>query len=582
MAMGIKPHRYFYLKKKNNYKKNSYYCSPNKKFTKYSSMASSFNHPKGLTYLFLTELFERFGYYLMIGIFVLYMEDTEKGGFGFSNTRSTDIFGTFIALNYLTPFIGGMLADRLLGYRVCVIVGGLLMGLGYCILAIPSENFFLFAIFLMILGNGFFKPNISTLLGNLYNTPEFKANKDTGYNIFYMGINVGALICNFFAAWARNNWGWYAAFLTAGIGMFVGVLIFIFGNKHYAQADVRKEPQPGEQNVVVVLLMVLVPAVITAIIGYLIPGNVLGSDSTDAFIFGCLPIIVFFLNTYRTAGTNEKRPIAALLAIYAVVIVFWAVFKQNGTALTKWANLYTDREASPKTTKFFEPFQLLEEVTNKKKLYPNYDANFRAPKDSVGKYIKVLSVNPYFINAPEKIPADGKTLLLYNTELFQSINPLWIILLTPVIIVFFAFLRRKQKEPTTAEKMSAGLVITSLSSVVMVFAVWACHNGADKASLWWLWGTYGVVTIGELCLSPMGLSLVSKLAPARIAALMMGGWQLATAIGNKLSGVLASLWDNFDDKANFFWLNAALTAAAALVIVAMLRWLNGILKEYGA
>jgi POT family proton-dependent oligopeptide transporter len=189
-------------------------------------------HPSGLPYLFMTELWERFGYYLMIGIFVLYMEDTAKGGLGLSSKESADIFGTFIALNYLTPFIGGMLADRLLGYRLSVIIGGLLMGIGYCCLALQGMTAFWGAIFLMILGNGFFKPNISTLLGNLYNEPQFKDNKDVGYNIFYMGINVGAFICNFFAAYARNNWGWYAAFLTAGIGMFIGVAVFAFGNKH--------------------------------------------------------------------------------------------------------------------------------------------------------------------------------------------------------------------------------------------------------------------------------------------------------------------------------------------------------------
>ena len=537
-------------------------------------------HPAGLPYLFLTELWERFGYYLMIGIFVLYMEDTVAGGLGLASASSTDIFGTFIALNYLTPFIGGMLADRLLGYRRAVIIGGILMGLGYCCLAIQGMQFFWFAIFLMVLGNGFFKPNISTLLGNLYNSPEYKAQKDIGYNIFYMGINIGAFVCNFFAAWARNNIGWWAAFLTAGIGMFIGVAVFIFGNKHYAHVDMKKEPQSGEQNVLVVLATVLIPAAITAYIGYKIPGNLLGSDSTDAFIFGCLPIVAFFLNTLRTAAAHEKRPIAALLAIYAVVIVFWAVFKQNGTALTKWAELYTDREATPTMSACFTPFKLLQEIDNTKKLYPKYDASFRAPKNAEGKVIKDTTSHPYFINAPNKIPPTGSKLKLYSTELFQSINPFWVIVLTPLVIWFFGLLRKRGKEPTTATKMGAGLLITSLSSVVMVFAVWACHNGMEKSSLWWLWGTYGVVTIGELCLSPMGLSLASKLAPARIAALMMGGWQLATAIGNKLSGVLASLWDTYDDKANFFWLNSALTAAAAVAIFAMIRWLNSVIKEY--
>jgi proton-dependent oligopeptide transporter, POT family len=538
------------------------------------------NHPSGLPYLFLTELWERFGYYLMIGIFVLYMEDVNKGGMGLSSKDSADIFGTFIALNYLTPFIGGMLADRLLGYRKAIIAGGLLMGIGYCCLAIQGIAAFWFSLFLMILGNGLFKPNISTLLGNLYNTPQYKENKDTGFNIFYMGINVGAFICNFFAAYARNNFGWWAAFVMAGIGMFVGVAIFIIGDKHYAHADIRKKPQPNEQNVLLVLLIILGPAVITAYIGYKIPGNIFSSDSTDAFLFGCIPIILFFLNTYRTAATHEKKPIGALLAIYAVVIIFWAVFKQNGTALTKWGELYTNREVNKEAKALLSPFKLTQEISADKGLYPKYDAAFRTEKDANGKVIKDNLTHPYFINAPNSIPPQGQTISLYNTELLQSINPFWVVVLTPFMIWFFGLLRKRNAEPTTATKITYGLIITSLSSVVMVFAVWACHNGLEKCSGWWLVGTYGVVTIGELCLSPMGLSLASKLAPARIAALMMGGWQLATAIGNKLSGVLASLWDNYEDKANFFLLNAGLTAFAALLILLMLKRLNVVIREH--
>ena len=163
-------------------------------------------HPSGLPFLFLTEMWERFGYYLMIGIFVLYMTDAERGGLALDRSHASDIFGTFIALVYLTPFIGGLLADKVLGYRLSIIIGGVLMGVGYLLLAIPN-NFVSFyaSLGIMILGNGFFKPNISVLLGNLYNDERYRHLKDTGYNIFYMGINVGAFICNFFAAWLRWN-----------------------------------------------------------------------------------------------------------------------------------------------------------------------------------------------------------------------------------------------------------------------------------------------------------------------------------------------------------------------------------------
>ncbi len=541
---------------------------------------SASKHPSGLPYLFFTELWERFGYYLMIGIFVLYMEDTQKGGLGMLSKESADIYGTFIALNYLTPFIGGMLADRLLGYRKAIIIGGLLMGAGYCMLAIPNMNMFWVALFTMVVGNGFFKPNISTLLGNLYNDDRYREQKDTGFSIFYMGINIGAFICNFIAAYMRNTYGWGYAFAAAGVGMFIGVLVFIIGNKHYEHADKPRVTQPGEQSVGAVLGSVLIPAIITGVIGWFIPGNVFGSDSTDAFLFGCLPIIAFYLNVWRTSTPEERRPISALLSIYAVVILFWAVFKQNGTALTKWAEYYTDREVPTVMVSTLKVFGLVQTVNGEKGLYTKYDQQFRAEKGADGKAVKDSLLHPYFINAADKIPAKGNTISLYNTELFQSVNPLFVLLLTPFVITAFAQLRKKKREPTTAGKIGWGLIISSLSSIVMIFAVIWCHNGLEKNSAWWLIGMYGVTTLGELCLSPMGLSLVSKLAPARIAALMMGGWQLATSIGNKLSGVLASMWDSYPDKSYFFAVNMGLTAIAAVIIFLMMPRLNAIIRDF--
>lgn len=560
-------------------------------------MAKIFSqHPAGLVFLFLTELWERFGYYLMIGIFTLYMEDTAKGGLGFAAAKSTDVFGTFIALAYLTPFLGGMIADKALGYRRAIVLGGILMGVGYCCLGFLNQisglfikfgasqddavNYGLwFSLIVMIIGNGFFKPNISTLLGNLYNEEKYKIHKDVGYNIFYMGINIGAFICNFVAAYMRGHWGWGAAFITAGVGMFLGVIVFIAGNKEYEHADVKREHKQGEQDVFTTLAVILVPALLSAVLGWMIPGNIFGNDSTDAFLFFTIPVIGYYLNVLRTAPQHEKQPIKALLAIYAVCILFWAIFKQNGTALTGWAERYTDREVPASVIAPMEVFGMTQTITCDSAMYPKYvDKYFRTEKDANNKVIKVKNTHPYFINAPELMPQKGGKVSLISTEIFQSINPFFVVILTPVVIAFFAGLRRKKKEPSTATKIGWGLMITSLSSILMVFATIACHNGLEKASAWWLIGTYGVVTVGELCLSPMGLSLVSKLAPARIAALMMGGWQLSTSIGNKLSGVLAGMWDRFDDKSNYFLMNTALTFVAGLMIFAMLRWLNGVIS----
>jgi len=282
-------------------------------------------HPKALPYLFLSEMWERFGFYLMLGIFFLYMTDTQRGGMAMDRKEASDIFGTFIALVYLTPFVGGLIADRVLGYRVSITLGGILMGIGYCGLAIPGMTAFYVSLLLIIIGNGFFKPNISTILGNVYNDPEYKPLKDSGYNIFYMGINIGAFICNFFGSYLRNNFSWGAAFAAAGIGMFVGVIIFWIGNKHYAHADVRKPVKPEDMPVSKILGITLLPALIAGYIGWIIPENIFGSDSTDAFILGALPVAGYYVNILLRSDKEDRRPLAALLAVFAVAIVFWAV-----------------------------------------------------------------------------------------------------------------------------------------------------------------------------------------------------------------------------------------------------------------
>jgi len=539
-------------------------------------MKTSSRHPKGLQFLFFTEMWERFGYYLMLGIFFLYMTDTQKGGLSLDKKEASDIFGTFIALVFLTPFIGGLLADRILGYVNSIYIGGVLMGLGYMGLAIPGDTALYVSLLLIIIGNGFFKPNISTLLGNLYNTPDYSSQKDSGYNIFYMGINIGAFICNFFGAYLRNNFGWGYAFFAAGIGMFVGLIIFALGRKHIVSADVRKPAQSQDMSLMKILGWVLLPAILAGVAGWvLIPGNWFGSDSTDAFIFGALPITLFYISLYVKGDPAEKKSIGALLAIFGVVIVFWAIFKQNGTALTTWAENFTDRALSEPVARVAKPLGIVQEIDLEWAEYPVFDAQFRTSKDSLGNTLKAMGPHPYLKNLnPSEYPVQGQSLKLISTELFQSVNPFFVVLLTPLVVGFFGFLRRHKREPSTPAKIGWGLVITALSTLVMVGAVAVCNNGIDKASALWLISCYGVITIGELFLSPMGLSLVSKLSPPRLTAVMMGGWFLSTSIGNKLSGVLAGLWDQYQDKSYFFLTNCLGALVAAAAIFLMLKWLK--------
>ncbi|HNO71525.1 MAG TPA: peptide MFS transporter [Bacteroidia bacterium] len=540
-------------------------------------------HPKALPYLFLSEMWERFGFYLMLGIFFLYMTDSERGGLAMDTKTASDVFGTFIALVFLTPFVGGLLADRVIGYRWAITLGGILMGIGYCGLALPGMTAFWISQALIIVGNGFFKPNISTLLGNVYNDPQYKSLKDTGYNIFYMGINVGAFICNFFGAYLRNTFSWGHAFMAAGIGMFVGVIIFWIGQKHYRHADVRKPVNPEDMPISKIFGIILLPALVVGYIGWILPGNIFGSDSTDAFIFGAIPIAGFYISLFIRSNVQDRKPIAALLAVFAVAIVFWAVFKQNGTALTTWADKYTDREINSALVVPANMIGMVQEIPYVKDSVPKADEQFRIERDANGKPIKEYNYPLYYKNLPEaKRPAEGMSVKLVSTELFQSVNPFWVIVLTFPVIWFFSLLKKRNKEPSTPWKMFYGFLVTSLSTLIMVGATFACHNGLEKSSMLWLVGCYGVITIGELCLSPMALSLVSKLSPPRITALMMGGWFLSTSIGNKMSGVLASLWDGYEHKANFFLVNFVIVLATTVIIFLMLRWLNKIVKEHGA
>jgi POT family proton-dependent oligopeptide transporter len=544
-------------------------------------------HPEGLKFLFFTEMWERFGYYLIIGIFVLYMIDpASTGGLAFSDKNADDIFGTYIALTYLTPFLGGFLADRVLGYFRSIYLGGFLMGLGYIGLGFHNLTIFYISMALIIIGNGFFKPSISTLVGNLYSEEKFKANKDSGYNIFYMGINIGAFICNIIAAFMRNQYGWSAAFFTAGIGMFIGLIIFSRGRKHLETANVMKPKQEGDISLGRILSVVFLPAMISGVIGWMIPGNIFKSDSTDAFIFACIPVIIFYVRLYTKANSEDKRPLGALLAIFAVGMLFWAVFKQNGTALTRWANYYTDRQVTGSTETSLSKIYLVESKDFETKEVQKYDNQFKAEKNDAGEPIKVQGKDVYFTNVTpeqkanlEKNPSQRVSLI--NTELFQSVNPGWIILLTPLVVGFFAFMRRKGKEPSTPSKIVLGLFISALSCLVMVAAVYIGSNGAVKVSPMWLVGTYGIITIGELCLSPMGLSIVSKLSPPRLTALMMGGFFLSISIGNKLSGVLASMWYDYEDKANFFIVNSLLLLFATILGLLILKRLNAVMKEKG-
>lgn len=325
-------------------------------------------HPKALFILFLTEMWERFAYYLMVGILFLYLIG-DKGGKGMTEKTGADIVGSFIALVYLTPFIGGLIADRYLGYIRSIFIGGGLMALGYFCLALPGNTALYVSLSLIIVGNGFFKPNISTILGNIYNREDLKPLKDNAYNIFYLGINIGALVCNFVAAILRNKYGWGYAFAAAGAGLIVGLIILASFLKDVKEGDIKKEKKPEDMGLGQIMGYVFLPAILAAIIGWFLPKmifgtTIMGSQSNDAFIFACLPIIAFYMSLYFRAKGQDKRGIGALLFIFGISIIFWTIYNQNATGLTLWAQKHTDRTVSPISQRFVGSLGFMQQVSD--------------------------------------------------------------------------------------------------------------------------------------------------------------------------------------------------------------------------
>ena len=542
-------------------------------------------HPRALYVLFLTEMWERFAYYLMVGILLLYMIDTKTGGKGFDEKVGADIVGSFIALVYLTPFIGGLIADRYLGYIKSIFLGGSLMSLGYFCMSIPGNTAMFISLTLVIVGNGFFKPNISTLLGNIYNREDLKPLKDNAYNIFYMGINVGAFVCNFVAAYLRNRYGWGWAFAAAGIGLILGLIFLAANLKSVRVGDVKKPVQKEDMSLSQILGYVFLPAMIAAVVGWIVPTKVFGSammgtQANDAFIFACIPIIAFYISLWVKAKGQDKKGIGSLLFIFIIAIAFWTIYNQNATGLTLWAEKHTDRVASPTTASITGKLFPMQEVSDTPRMVNKVNEYFVEEKDASGKPIMVMGPDPYFNNVPKDQWPGGKSVKLTNTELFQSINPLFIVLLTLFFVPFFDYLRKKGKEPTTASKFGMAMFISGLSALVMVFAVMSVPSVyTHKTSPLWLWGTYFVFTISEIFLSPIGLSFVSKLSPPRLTALMMGGWFLSTSLGGKIAGVMTGFWDDFTDKKMFFLVLVIAAFIGGILIYSRLKTLNDIVRE---
>ncbi|HVA15852.1 MAG TPA: peptide MFS transporter [Stellaceae bacterium] len=443
-----------------------------------------FGHPQGLTYLFTTEMWERFSYYGMRSLLVLYMvkyllhPGHADAILGFESLRgmlefafgplgaqplASQIYGLYTGLVYLTPIFGGIVADRLLGQRRTVVIGAILMALGHFMMAF--ESLFLVALLTLILGNGAFKPNISTQVGGLYAPGDQR--RDRAYSIFYVGINVGAFFSPLVCGTLGEDFGWAYGFAAAGVGMLIALGIYL----------VALRILPPDRRVEA------------------------GRARPQA----------------PRLSRKERRAMIAILVLCLPLTFFWAGYEQQGDTIALWADTFTNR-----------------------------------------------SIRLGFWTGT--IP----------TTWFQAFNPFMIFAFTPLVVALWRWQAKRGTEPSTVAKLALGCFGLALANLIMALAAWHTGHGG-QASWLWLFGYFAVITLGELYLSPTGLSLVTKVAPASQVSLMMGVWLATSFLGNFIAGWLGSYWSGME-KTDFFIMIAAIGAAAGVVVWAVSRPLRALLE----
>ncbi len=497
------------------------------------------NHPVGLFVLFFTEMWERFSYYGMRALLVLFLvSEVEKGGWQWTNPQAVRLYGWYTFLVYLTPIIGGFIADKLTGYRKAVILGGLIMTLGHASMAMEgiNMNFFFVGLFLIIAGNGLFKPNISSMVGKLYPNGNDK-KKDAAYTIFYMGINSGAFLGILMCGYIGEKIGWHWGFGLAGVFMFFGMLQFYFGQKIFGVI--------GQKN-----------------------------DSKSKVVAGevALPPKV----------VKQRLMVIGVLSIFT--IFFWMVFEQAGGSMTIFAKDYTARILTGSSSTIFKwadaaltIFPLLAVtvvlIGLAKQIAKKYPATiwFTAISFMIMWGLAIWKIEKEFTSINTEVPASW----------FGILNSFFIVALAP----FFSKLWETKFNPTGPIKFGLGLIFVGLGFAGLAFGGMDIPKGATVAqvSMFWLIFAYFFHTVGELCVSPVGLSYVSKLAPAKLVGLMFGVWFTCTAIGNLLAGLTGSLIDSISStySISIFFLIFTIIPIVAGLLLFMLnpllkKWMNGV------
>ncbi len=480
-------------------------------------------HPRPLWMLFMTEFWERFAFYGMRWALTLYIVAQFFGGAAAGQGYASRTYGAFLALVYATAIFGGYVADRVIGYQRSILLGAVVSAIGYFMIVLPRQDVFLLGLAVIIVGNGLFKPNISTLVGQLYAPGD--ARRDRGFTLFYMGINAGALVSPLFTGWLASVitdtpmvQNYKVVFLATGVGMVISTLWFWLGRR---QLGAIGKP-PAARNGTKMLAVVVAGTVIAVPIVYLLMAR--AGATAIAWILGALfvALALMLLVEALREGAVSRDKIVAMLLLFAFNVLFWMFFEQAGSSFNFLAQNLVDRDVLGWT---------------------------------------------------------------FPVGWFQSVNPAAIVLLAPLVALAWGWLARRGREPSIPRKFGLGLLFNALAFLLLMVALAALVGSNGQIPFWPLVLVYVLQTAGELCLSPIGLSMVTKLAPLRYVGLAMGGWFLSTAIGNNLSGIfaghvsgargmtVASALDSFTFS---FWL--LLGAGALLFLIAPLinRLMHGV------
>lgn len=461
------------------------------------------NQPKGLWALALANTGERFGYYTMLAVFLLYLQ----ANFGFATGTASTIYSTFLMMVYFLPIIGGIAADKF-GFGRMVTTGIFIMFLGYLVLSLPLGKDTVaiaamgLSLILIALGTGLFKGNLQVMVGRLYDGPDYSSQRDSGFSLFYMAINIGAMFAPTAAIkimeWAQASLGvseadsYHFAFAVACVSLIVSIAIY------YAFSSTYKHVLASE-------------------------GNQKAANAAAS-------------NAPELSKAETKERIVCLCLVFAVVIFFWMAFHQNGLTLTLFAEEYTATHSSGLESMAFDVTNLLLCIVIIYALFSLFQS-----KTGKGKGISGIVILACLAALGYKYTALSPEGISIQAPIFQQFNPCFVVGLTPVSMAIFGWLASKGKEPSAPRKIGLGMLVAGIGYVVMILASIGVGEG-DRVSPNWLILTYLILTFGELLLSPMGISFVSKVAPPKLKGTMMGGWFVATAAGNMLVSIPGFLW----------------------------------------